>query len=343
MSRVLKYQSVKQRLLQYINEHGMAIGTRLPSDRALCARFGVSNLTLRHAADELCDSGLLRREEGKGVFVASSWSGVRQRLGYLSVDVPTYPAGGSIRKMEDMLDTHRCDLQILHARRTVQPWVVDAMSRMDYLVVSGFLTPEWVSAIRSLGKPVLQVGRTNLETGFPCVEPDYRDAFHQSLSACLRHGLKRFLVWQIRHELHSNSNALSQALEEAMRSCGLTSQEVTVDEISPDSMQSCVDSLLRNQGKFDAIVLRDYMLNYLVYHEEWRRLTEYRPLMVITCDMQHIVEYDHLPGLHILNLQQSTASVICQFFFRWQYRLPGDGRRFLEAWEFARPPFEGAF
>ena len=340
MSRILKYNSVKQSLLQYIIERGLPIGTRLPSERALCTRFGVSNLTLRHAEDELCESGMLQREEGRGVFVASTWKGKRLRLGFLSIDVPTYPTEPIIRSLSDMLDAYQCDLQVLYAHDDVQSWLVDEMSRMDFLVVSGFLTPEWITVVRSLGKPVLQLGRANQETGFPRVESDFRDAFRLAFTACQRKGIRRFLVWEIEHEKHSNSIALSQALEEAMHSCGLTSNDLIVDEIRPNSMQSCVDSLIRNKDKFDAIVLRDYMLNYLVFHGAWRSLTGNCPMMVITCEMWHIDEFEQLPDIYVINPQRSTSSIVCMYFFRWQCRLPGKGEAYMEAWEFSRPPFK---
>ena len=340
MSRILKYNSVKQSLLQYIIERGLPIGTRLPSERALCTRFGVSNLTLRHAEDELCESGMLQREEGRGVFVASTWKGKRLRLGFMSVDVPGYPSESCEMNLRDMLDAYHCDLQVLHARREVQAWLVEEMSRMDYLVVSGFMTPEWVTAIRSLGKPVLQLGHANIETGFPRAEADYRQAFTLAFSACQRNGISRFLFWELQHEMHSNSLALSKALEEAMHSCGLTSNDVIVDEIRPNSMQSCVDSLIRNKGKFDAIIMRDYMLCCLVYHESWRSLTGNCPMMVITCDMSHIDEFEQLPDIYAINIQRSMSSIVCMYFFRWQCRLPGNGEYCMEAWEFARQPFK---
>ena len=104
MSRTLKYNSVKQSLLQYIIERGLPIGTRLPSERALCTRFGVSNLTLRHAEDELCESGMLQREEGRGVGPDATWKGKRLRLGFMSVDVPGYPSESCEMNLRDMLD-----------------------------------------------------------------------------------------------------------------------------------------------------------------------------------------------------------------------------------------------
>jgi GntR family transcriptional regulator len=45
-------------------------GQRLPSDADLCEEFGVSRMTARHAMAQLAEEGLVRRDPGRGTFVA---------------------------------------------------------------------------------------------------------------------------------------------------------------------------------------------------------------------------------------------------------------------------------
>jgi GntR family transcriptional regulator len=47
-----------------------AVNERLPSERELCEAFDLSRTTVREAIDALVNEGLLRREKGRGTFVA---------------------------------------------------------------------------------------------------------------------------------------------------------------------------------------------------------------------------------------------------------------------------------
>jgi GntR family transcriptional regulator len=60
---------------------GLPIGTPMPSDAELCAEFGVSRMTARHAVGALVNDGLLHRARGVGTFVAQP--PVHRRMGSL--------------------------------------------------------------------------------------------------------------------------------------------------------------------------------------------------------------------------------------------------------------------
>ena len=64
------YRQVADRLRQDISTGDYTSGSRLPTEDALCVRFGVSRFPLRQALKILADEGLIERIPGRGTYVA---------------------------------------------------------------------------------------------------------------------------------------------------------------------------------------------------------------------------------------------------------------------------------
>ena len=73
------YAQMRDLLKERIASGGLPPGARVPSERELCEEFGVSKHTVIRALTELVAMGLVRREQGRGTFVAGS----RARVGTL--------------------------------------------------------------------------------------------------------------------------------------------------------------------------------------------------------------------------------------------------------------------
>jgi GntR family transcriptional regulator len=71
------YFQLKRQLVERIASGAWKVGARLPSEPAICEHFGVSRTTVRQALAELESEGLIRKEKGRGTFIAeprpSSW------------------------------------------------------------------------------------------------------------------------------------------------------------------------------------------------------------------------------------------------------------------------------
>jgi len=67
-----RYETIKQHLLQRIEQGVLPPGTKVASENQLSKQFSVSRMTARRALDELAKAGFLFRSQGLGTFVADS-------------------------------------------------------------------------------------------------------------------------------------------------------------------------------------------------------------------------------------------------------------------------------
>lgn len=72
------YRQVSEKLVRSIATGEFPEGQALPTEQALCEKFGVSRITVRRALDELVERQLIVRRQGVGTFVSkdrsSTWS-----------------------------------------------------------------------------------------------------------------------------------------------------------------------------------------------------------------------------------------------------------------------------
>lgn len=67
-----RYRAVADRLQERIQGGELAVGSRVPSERAIADEFGLSRMTARQAVELLVRRGVVYRRPGSGTFVAPS-------------------------------------------------------------------------------------------------------------------------------------------------------------------------------------------------------------------------------------------------------------------------------
>lgn len=67
--KTAKYEIIKQDMIKKIKDLEYKPNQVIPSENELCAKYGVSRITVRKAMDELVHEGQLYRIKGKGSFV----------------------------------------------------------------------------------------------------------------------------------------------------------------------------------------------------------------------------------------------------------------------------------
>jgi GntR family transcriptional regulator len=67
------YQQLQNLIREDIASGNWQAGQAIPSEQTLVQQFGIARMTVRQALDGLIREGLLRRERGRGTFVAHKW------------------------------------------------------------------------------------------------------------------------------------------------------------------------------------------------------------------------------------------------------------------------------
>ena len=80
-SEIPLYRRIEEDLLAQIADGQLEPGQAIPTERELCACYGVSRITVRRAIGELEARGYVHRYQGKGTFV--SRSRIRREMGQL--------------------------------------------------------------------------------------------------------------------------------------------------------------------------------------------------------------------------------------------------------------------
>ncbi len=90
-----KHEIVRDTLTQSLRAGQFEVGRRLPGDKELAARFGVSYMTARKAVNELVEASLLERRIGDGTYVRE---GSQQRLSTTTLNLICTAYEGSTTK-----------------------------------------------------------------------------------------------------------------------------------------------------------------------------------------------------------------------------------------------------
>lgn len=148
------YAQVKQRLSARLDADILKEGDFLPSEPDLCAELGVSRITLRRAVKELCDEGLLLRQQGRGTIVARRK--LRQTLVSLSGFSEAFEGEGRVvHEVLEVTEEVRTP-EALAALAATSATRIDRLIRVDdrpLTLESLYLDPD------ALGDVVAQVSR----------------------------------------------------------------------------------------------------------------------------------------------------------------------------------------
>ena len=79
---MLAYINAKEKILEYIREHKLSNGDRLPTEAEFAEILGIGRLSLREALNALKNEGIILSVQGRGTFVACDIENISDSLNF---------------------------------------------------------------------------------------------------------------------------------------------------------------------------------------------------------------------------------------------------------------------
>ncbi len=143
-----KHEEISRWLKENITNGVFAIGSKIPSENELAAKFGYSRQTVRQAIGALEAAGILSRTQGSGTYVCRRTEqkpkNATMRIGVITTYLDDYIFPGIIHGIEEVLSENHytMSLGITHNRQTDEANALNQMleNGIDGLIVEGTKT-----------------------------------------------------------------------------------------------------------------------------------------------------------------------------------------------------------
>ena len=208
-----KYIAVKQLLSEAIRAGEFTLEERLPGERALAERYGVSVLTARRAVSELADSGLVERRRREGTYITES--GLRSirtvTLTFVSLGVSgvVHPvAVGLFEIAARRAEQRGWEAEFLNLQGTTEDTVVRYLHRGSVAMVVGNEVRSdglVARAMREAKGRMIAIGGQGLEqVGVPVVSGDDAEGMRVAMEHLMSAGHRRIAIMYPPHVMHTD-------------------------------------------------------------------------------------------------------------------------------------------
>ncbi|OQA83601.1 MAG: putative HTH-type transcriptional regulator YegW [Lentisphaerae bacterium ADurb.Bin242] len=195
-----KYSQVQYGVLNLIAERKLEAGDRIPVEKDLASLFGVSVVTVRSAMKNLEDRGIVTRQQGRGT-VLNKVIEPQSQLGIiLYLDIRESLDGPVLRNTQ--IDLAQLELSVADsgyairyqvARRVPTHFLLHSLRDVSGVLISGYITEEWLQLLEGLDIPIVLVGSIYSEQipRFAHVDIDWKSMTRAALDFFVSLGLRK--------------------------------------------------------------------------------------------------------------------------------------------------------
>lgn len=184
------YRQIADDLQRRIKRGDLRPGRPAPSESELIAEFNVSSTTARRCLNELAQSGLVYRVQGKGTFVSEPPEiAATRQVGIFYHDLIDLTGGfiaNALRGVNDVLNTSDVQPALLTLGGVAQSNNPAAALRslvqrheLDGLLILSPIPPKWLGPTLDLGLPVVAVNFAYADPRIACILVDHAAGAHR--------------------------------------------------------------------------------------------------------------------------------------------------------------------
>ena len=199
-----KYSQVQYGVLNLIAERGLKPGDRIPVEKELAALFGVSVVTVRAAMANLENQGIVHRQQGRGTILQQcmrhqdelgtiAWLDIRDTL----IDGPILRDSKiDLTQLDHTASRSGYTMRYLQAEKTPTHSVVKLLQNVSGLLVSGFITGDWMKIIKGVDLPLVLVGSlySDADYDLPHVDVAWEEMSRMSVEFFASRGLRKIIL-----------------------------------------------------------------------------------------------------------------------------------------------------
>ncbi len=207
-NHIPRYLQLKQLLLREIKTRRLKPGALVPSEPQLCAKYGISRITVGRAMADLVNAGILYREAGKGTYVSDRSKIRRNRCGTIGL----YLMSLAVKLTATEAPTHYAIVHGINGVASARGWHTLLMDNqtikmktnkvmeagVDGLIISGAhfgsKVDRFVVRLRDENIPYVMMGRASLREDLNYVEEYSAGEIFKATNYLLKLGHRRIAV-----------------------------------------------------------------------------------------------------------------------------------------------------
>lgn len=264
MAKTLKYDQAKIRILNAISEENLCAGDKLPSERDMMRRYGISQISFRRAMDELADEGLVTRKPRSGCFLKMHLRDFAHKTHILLIHIVDTalkfdPSGFSVFPFQCGLEKHGLGFKAMTAELPGGR-VFEAAQEAAALLVTGKLTPEWMRFLRMLSpKPIAVIGTYPCNRSFPSVTVDHKRAAEKMVREFASLGCRKIGFINAVKD-YFPSKLLHEGYMSGLRKCGINyDHSLELTPIRDGGRDQAGKFMKKHEKELDALVAERYV------------------------------------------------------------------------------------